>query len=68
METQEIKNYQVDRKYSVKFIKAAGVKTGAGYEVEVHGDNLNDVMNESATLKVHAEILTPASLEVKEGK
>ena len=43
-------NYQVDRKYTVKFSRAAGVKTGDGFEVEANGDNIDLVSVDANTL------------------
>ena len=69
MDIQEVKHYQINGKYSIKITKAAGVKTGLGYEIEAHGDDSGEVVESINWLKKHAEELTPApAIEVKEGK
>jgi hypothetical protein len=49
-----VNNYQIDRKYTVKFSRAAGVKTGDGFEVEANGDNIDIVKVDAETLYTYA--------------
>ncbi len=53
-----VNNYQIDRKYTVKFSRAAGVKTGDGFEVEANGDNIDLVKVDAETLYNYACIKT----------
>lgn len=55
---EEIRNYQVDRKYRVTFEKAAGVKTGDGFKVEANGDDMQMVITQAQALYEQAKALT----------
>jgi hypothetical protein len=51
---EEVRHIQVNGKYRVKFLRAAGVKTGDGFEVEANGDGLVDCMKDAQTLYADA--------------
>ncbi len=57
-ENQEVRHYQVNGKYKLKLMRAAGVKTGDGFEVEVNGDNFMDTLGDANKLYQEAKKLT----------
>ena len=63
-----VNNYQVDRKYTVKFSRAAGVKSGDGFEVEANGDNIDLVKVDAETLYKYAKSVTASGIPLTEVK
>jgi len=68
--TEEVKHYQVNGKYHITIEKAAGVKTGDGFKVEVNSDNLIELETQITILyqdakKMVASSIIPAQVEQK---
>ena len=63
---EEVKHYQVNQKYRVKFEKAAGVKTGDGFAVEANGDDLDIIISQAEAL--YREAQKVVALSVKGGE
>jgi len=57
--TEEVKNYQVDRKYRVIFEQAASTKGVLGFKVEVNGDDMVIVEAEATALLEYARNHAP---------
>ena len=73
MENSVVTHVTQNGKYRIKIEKAAGVKTGDGFTVEVNGDNMQFIEGDAKTLYGYAKDLTKPSIpaggtEVKEGK
>ncbi len=63
---EEVKNYQIDRKYRVTFEQATSTKGVIGFKVEVNGDDVSIVRSEALTLLDWAKEKAPAiSTETK---
>jgi hypothetical protein len=50
MEQQEVKHITVNGKYRITIEKAAGVKTGDGFKVEVNNDDIDKVQQEAMAM------------------
>lgn len=61
---EEVKNYQVDRKYRITFEQAASTKGILGFKIEAHSDSIEEVTKDADSLLQWVKAIA-ASNEVK---
>lgn len=67
--TQEVRHYQVNQRYRIKFERAASTKGVIGYTVEANGDDILTVQKDVEEMRQFAEALCPMPvLQDKETK
>ena len=62
---EEVRNYQIDRKYRITFEQAASTKGVIGFKVEVNGDDREALKVEAEDMFEWAKLKAP-QIDVKE--